>query len=46
MSFRRGPETIAANATILILNPSKDELQRCIRWNSSFDGLRMRMAGL
>jgi hypothetical protein len=31
--------------TILILSPSKDELQKWINWNSSFDGLRMRIVG-
>jgi hypothetical protein len=35
-----------ANPTILILSPSKDELQMRIRWNSSFDKLRMRIMGL
>ena len=32
-------------AAILILSPSNDEHQMCTFWNSSFDGLRMRIFG-
>ena len=34
------------NPHILILSPSKDDLQMRTGWNSSFDGLRMRMVVL
>ena len=33
------------HSSILILSPSKDELQMCPCWSSSFDGLRMRIFG-